>query len=35
MDCRVEMWMSAQTKSTTAVKTQFALMPLGLITALV
>ena len=35
MDGRVEMWMSAQTTSTTAVKTQFVVIPLGLITALV
>lgn len=35
MDGRVEMWMSAQTTSTTAAKTQFVVMPLGLITALV
>ena len=35
MDGRVEMWMSAQKTSTTAVKTRFVVMPLGLITALV
>lgn len=35
MDSRVEMWMSVKTTGTTAVKTQFAPMPLGPITALV